>query len=69
MTEKCPLEPSFETMDKKLDVILELHRYVIKWLVICVCVIAMGTKVFDSVKELFGHSVPTAQAVSNDAAN
>lgn len=59
--ERCPIEPSIEGIDKKIDVLIELHRYVIKWLVICVCVIAMGTKAIDSLKELFGHT-PAATA-------
>jgi hypothetical protein len=58
--DRCPIEPSIEGIDKKLDVVIELHRYVIKWLVICVCVIAMGTKAFDSFKELFGRGTASA---------
>ena len=58
-TDKCPLEPSLAAINANLT---DIKNYVIKWLVICVCTIAMGTKLLDAVDKIIGKGVPAAAA-------
>lgn len=57
----CPAAPDIESLTstikvltEKIDTLISLNRDIIKWLLIVVCVIALGRSAFDVSKELLG---------------
>lgn len=56
----CPMQPdlnkltnSVQLLAGKVDSLLDLHKWVIKWLLIVVCVIALGRSAIDLGKDWF----------------
>jgi len=54
----CPYQPELDALTGsvrllagKVDRLLELHRWIIRWLLIVVCVIALGRSALDIAKE------------------
>lgn len=56
------LTSTIKVLTEKIDTLIALNRDIIKWLLIVVCVIALGRSAFDVSKELLG-SKAHAQAV------
>ena len=64
MTERdtCPAEAelreltgSVKVLVQKVDNLIALNRDIIKWLLIVVCIIALGRSAFDLSRDLFEH--------------
>jgi len=57
---RCPASPDIEgltstirVLTEKIDTLIQLNRDIIRWLLIVVCVIALGRSAFDFGKDIF----------------
>ena len=69
MTDKCPLAPEIEALTtsisllvQKTDNLISLNRDIIRWLLIVVCVIALGRSALDVGKDFFTKGISNAVA-------
>ena len=67
--EQCPIVPevgeltsSIKVLCEKTDTLITLNRDIIKWLLIVVCIIALGRSAFDVGKDLLTHAVTSVSA-------
>ena len=65
---RCPLGPeitentaSIKVLVEKIETLIQLNRDIIKWLLVVVCVIALGRSALDVGRELFTHPKVFAQ--------
>ena len=54
----CPIAPEklislMEVLVNKVDTLINLHRDIIRWMLIVICVIALGRSAFDVGREIF----------------
>lgn len=55
------LRGAIEVLGEKVDTLVSLHRDMIKWLLIVVCVIALGRSAFDLLGTFFGDAPPIVE--------
>ena len=62
----CDLEgvtQAIMVLTEKVDTLIQLNRDIIKWLLVVVCVIALGRSAFDVGKDLLGGKAHAAQHI------
>jgi hypothetical protein len=59
-SDRCPVAPDLKELTtsitllvQKTDNLISLNRDIIRWLLVVVCVIALGRSAFDATKEIF----------------
>ena len=64
MPDKCPAQPDLEKLTgtikllaEKVETLIKLHRDIIRWLLIVVCVIALGRSALDLGERFIDHAV------------
>ena len=58
------LTTSIEVLVAKMDTLIQMNRDVIRWLLIVVCIIALGRSAFDVGKDILAHTMSKAVAES-----
>lgn len=69
--DRCPAQPdiseltgAIKVLVEKTDTLIQLNRDIIKWLLIVVCIIALGRSAFDVGKDILAHT--TGKAVAEE---
>ena len=67
--ERCPIEPemgeltaSIKVLVERIDTLIQLNRDIIKWLLVVVCIIALGRSALDVSKEFLTRVASAAHA-------
>jgi len=60
--ELSELTGAIKVLVEKTDTLIQLNRDIIKWLLIVVCIIALGRSAFDVGKDIFAHTMNKAVA-------
>lgn len=58
------LTSTIRVLTEKIDTLIQLNRDIIKWLLVVVCIIALGRSAFDVGKDIFAHTMSRAVAES-----
>lgn len=69
---ECPSQPDIHSLTnainllvEKTDMLISMNREIIRWLLIVVCVIALGKSALDVGRELLGHATQNASATED----